>query len=224
MTSLLTKSAPEGNQLFNLNNNEDNIQPKEISNNLKNFMIELEECFKRNEKSNVNPDEIKQIFLKHSKNLTLKDYKQFCLIDKNISYTRNLISNNPYFSLIVLVWNPGQHSTIHAHGGSQCWFNVMKGCIKECRWLVNPKIDTSLNNKPTKEFIAKEGGIGYIDDSNGVHAIVNELNNDISISVHCYAPPYHETEIYSEDDGHVDKGFVVYDSIAGIPINNKKLI
>lgn len=104
------------------------------------------------------------------------------------------------------VWNPQQHSCIHAHGGSQCWFRVLRGQVKECRWLVNPKQDTSLSPvNPTKEFIANMGTIGYIDDSNGVHCIVN-MADEISVSLHCYAPPYQECACYSDETGEIFNG------------------
>ena len=52
---------------------------------------------------------------------------QFGYINTNIPYTRNLISSTTYFDLILLCWNGGQCSPIHAHAGSNCWLSVLKG-------------------------------------------------------------------------------------------------
>ena len=68
---------------------------------VKSFMHEMEECFKLGE-GRVNPDEIKQIFRKYSDKIDIKDFEPFCLADTSMTYTRNLVMNNPYFSLIAL--------------------------------------------------------------------------------------------------------------------------
>ena len=186
-----------------------------MTKDLQSFVIDLEDCFKMSE-GKVNPELVKQIFRKHADKIELKDLEQYCFADTKATNTRNLISKNPYFSLIVLVWNPQQHSSIHAHGGSQCWFRCLKGQVKECRWMVDPKHDTSLSPaKPTKEFIANVGAIGFIDDNNGVHSIVN-TQDEISVTLHCYAPPYDECACYSEETGEVYRGKVMFDTIGGV--------
>nr|CAG4709988.1 unnamed protein product [Naegleria fowleri] len=205
-------STKQPQQVSTSNNNHQ--QTIQMTPSLKSFLNDLETCF-RNGQGKVNPEEVKSIFRKYSNEMDINDFEPYCYADTTATYTRNLVMNNPYFSLIVLVWNPQQHSCIHAHGGSQCWFRVLRGQVKECRWLVNPKQDTSLSPvNPTKEFIANMGTIGYIDDSNGVHCIVN-MADEISVSLHCYAPPYQECACYSDETGEIFNGKVMFDSIGG---------
>ncbi|EFC42323.1 cysteine dioxygenase, type I [Naegleria gruberi] len=182
---------------------------------LKEFTQELEDCFKEGE-GKVNPEHVKQIFRKYLDKIDLSDLEAYCLADTRATYTRNLIFKNPYFSLIVLAWNPQQHSSIHSHAGSQCWFRCMRGQVKECRWMIDPTHDQSLcPSEPTKEFIANVNSIGYIDDNNGVHCIVN-TRDEISVTLHCYAPPYDSCACYSEETGEVYRGKVMFDSIGGV--------
>ncbi len=52
-----------------------------------------------------------------------------------LHYTRNLVDNNDELEMIVLVWQPGQASRIHDHGGSHCFVAVLQGQVFERRFL-----------------------------------------------------------------------------------------
>lgn len=44
-------------------------------------------------------------------------------------YTRSLLYKNERFEILVLHWQPGCATTIHDHGGAQCWFAVCEGAM-----------------------------------------------------------------------------------------------
>jgi hypothetical protein len=91
---------------------------------LQNFVNKLREAFRRGtEHRCVDEKEVNEIFelFTHSseenERIGLDLIQPYCYVDPTKNYTRNLITENEHFSLMVLCWNPHAKSCIHAHGG-----------------------------------------------------------------------------------------------------------
>jgi cysteine dioxygenase len=176
----------------------------------------------------VDEKEVNEIFERftHSdvdnENFALEALSAYCYVDPTKNYTRNLIIENEHFSLMVLCWNPGAKSCIHAHGGSQCWLRVMKGVVRESFWICDPNSQSKINHTtPSEVHIGRANDILYIDDNRGVHCIEN-LDNP-TISLHCYAPPYQRCKCFDSKTGTEFIGSTSFDSEYG-EIKNENLI
>ena len=53
------------------------------------------------------------------------NYRKF----KCATYTRNRVHLNEHFELVVICWEPGQASSIHDHGRSNCLYRVIQGTM-----------------------------------------------------------------------------------------------
>jgi predicted metal-dependent enzyme (double-stranded beta helix superfamily) len=53
--------------------------------------------------------------------LKSSDISKYTFWDYNKSYTRNLITTNNNFSLLLLCWSPGKESKIHNHPCDGCF-------------------------------------------------------------------------------------------------------
>ena len=66
--------------------------------------------------------------------LPLKELEPFMFwSDKR--YTRNCIVREGDFELILLCWEPGQGTSIHCHGGEECWVYMIDGMIEESNYI-----------------------------------------------------------------------------------------
>lgn len=109
-------------------------------------------------------------------------------------FTRNLISSEDSYNLLLLVWGPGHGSDIHNHGGSQCFFRIMYGEILEERY------DSNICTNLLQKVVLKEGSVGSINDDIAVHKMINIDESKVAISLHLYAPPYESVLVYQEPD------------------------
>lgn len=119
---------------------------------------------------------------------------EYCCSWSNKSYTRNCIVENEKFELILLCWEEGQKTAIHDHGGEECWVKVIQGEFRETIY----KVDEAGELKMVKSFISKAGDISYMVDFMGCHRLEN-LSNTRSMSLHLYAKPIHNCNIFEEN-------------------------
>lgn len=80
---------------------------------LENFSKLLLDAFKKgNEHKRVDEKEVNELFERftHSdvehENFALEALSPYCYVDPTKNYTRNLITENEHFSLMLLCWNP----------------------------------------------------------------------------------------------------------------------
>ena len=52
-------------------------------------------------------------------------------------YTRNCITENERFELLLLCWEEGQYTPIHDHGGEECWVKIIAGEFRETIYKEN---------------------------------------------------------------------------------------
>lgn len=121
------------------------------------------------------------------------EWQKYALFDQAKPYTRNLIATDgTTYTLLLLCWNPGQESPIHDHPCDGCWLQVLKGSVRECRY------DSQLNCIADDTF--HEQQVSYITDSMGYHKVGNNTTDIPSISLHLYAPPFHQCRVWKHTE------------------------
>jgi len=127
---------------------------------------------------------------------------------KKGAYTRNLVGfdvppgdgNKAKFTLLVLCWEKGQFSPIHDHAGSSCWVKVLQGRLQEQRF----EESEPLKLKSVTTLGPQE--VCYINDSQGIHAMGNPDSDQVTVTLHCYAPPYILCRLFDEKSGETKVG------------------
>merc|ERR1719471_1136930 len=164
----------------------------EASFSLENLIKEVEDTLSKGHYTEKHIFDKVQMLMEHY-DASTKDYQQYAIkLDEN-QYTRNLIRNSEYFTLMLLCWPPNIASPIHDHGGSECWLRVVKGHLEEAFYEI-PQRKSAI--KLRFKQVHKAGGVCFINDDQGLHSVSNPLNNEWAISLHCYVPGYVECNAY----------------------------
>lgn len=93
------------------------------------------------------------------------------------------------FEIVLNKWGAGCASALHGHGGSDCWFRVLKGEICEKRF--RPYSTKFINAVTLKEL--DESSIRDAEAFHSLHA------KDFSVSVHVYHSPIKSIQVLSRD-------------------------
>jgi len=125
-------------------------------------------------------------------------------------YARNLILRTPYFELLVLCWQPGQHSTIHDHAGALNAIRVRSG---ELTSRVFRRAAGAAPGEGPVELVA-EDHIGAGDplvgvDRGGIHQLA-DAGPEPLITVHVYAPPLQELTVFHTTSAVVERRSLRY--------------
>lgn len=126
----------------------------------------------------------------------------------NECYTRNCIFENDQFELILLCWEKGQKTPIHDHGGEECWVKIINGEFEEIIFKTSENGELEVENS----FILKEDEISYMIDFMGFHSIENIFDGR-SMSLHLYAKPIRNCNIFDEDLKAFEMKNLQYDTI-----------
>jgi len=140
--------------------------------------------------------------------IPLSTFHNFCSWSEE-SYTRNCIAENDDFELILLCWNKGQKTPIHDHGGEECWVKLLDGAFKETIFQKNESGELT----ESSSFISKAGDISYMKDFMGFHSLENIADRK-SMSLHLYAKPIRNCNVYCEDSKKIDNKNLAYDTVA----------
>ncbi len=97
------------------------------------------------------------------------------------AYTRHLLHEGDGYSVLALVWRPGQMSPVHAHR-TWCVFGV------HCGWMTETFFDrTEAGAEPVACAARRAGDVGGGPASpEAIHRLAN-LGTEVAISVHVYA-------------------------------------
>lgn len=152
-------------------------------------------------------DEVMSLFRKNHLSVELLDPYIFF---SDARYTRNLIHKTPDFELLLLCWKPGQHSPVHAHEGEKCFMRVELGSLQFVDYKEEPPTSSTLVKKTTTR-IGKEG---YIDGPAEIHSVTNTTGHD-ALSLHLYARPFEQCDIYDLNTNQKMKITLGYHSIHG---------
>jgi cysteine dioxygenase len=126
-------------------------------------------------------------------------------------YTRNCIAENEDFELILICWKKGQTTAIHDHGGEECWVYFVEGDFREHVYeeTENGKL------KIVKTTNAKPGDVTYMIDFMGFHNLENRSNKR-SMSLHLYAKPIKNCNVYDSKKNTFVRKELSYDSVEGV--------
>ena len=112
------------------------------------------------------------------------DWQHFALTDNSSNYTRNLVDKgNGKSNLLICVWNPSRGSPIHDHASAHCIMKILKGSLKETRYLW-PDENIQEPPKVLQEQIFGREEVTYMSDTLGLHAISNPDPENIAVSLH----------------------------------------
>ncbi|KAI9641291.1 hypothetical protein NHQ30_010092 [Ciborinia camelliae] len=151
------------------------------------------------------------------------EWQKYAHANPNKQYTRNLVAEvEGVFNLLMLVWTPGKESKVHDHAASHCLMKIMKGGLRETRW-VTPVDGASVHGDEMEVHGVRDykmDKVAYMCDDMGLHSIANPSNTEYAVSLHLYTPPnaaLHGCHIFDPLTGvktHVPPG--AYDSVRGV--------
>jgi len=130
-------------------------------------------------------------------------------------YTRHLVHKSAEVEILVLCWAAGSRAPIHGHEGELCWARVERGALSFTNYREVSR--RPLHVTPAGPAIV--GGAGHLDGPADLHAVENLPGfGGPAVSVHVYAKPYDECDIYDLAEGVVQRVRLRYDSVpAGFP-------
>ena len=143
-----------------------------------------------------------------SLDLQKEQLEKYCYFNRDF-YTRNLVHKEKGFELMVVCWSPGQKAPIHGHEGEKCWARIQKGSLQ----VGNYKEISSdpMNLDLVERVLAKKG---YLDGPADIHSVEN-ISNDIAVSLHVYARPFGSCDIYDLENGVKNRIQLQYHSMFG---------
>jgi predicted metal-dependent enzyme (double-stranded beta helix superfamily) len=123
-------------------------------------------------------------------------------------YTRHLIFKNADVEVLVLCWPSGVRAPVHGHEGELCWARVERGRLRFTSYRELSRMPLRL--EPQRSL---DGGPGHLDGPADIHAVANEPEFGAdAVTVHVYARPYDECDIYDVEAGVVQRVRLRYDS------------
>ncbi len=161
----------------------------------------LIECF-----DDAEPSE--QVSVLKNMNIPISEFEKYATWQEDC-YTRNCIARKDGFEFILLCWSKGASTPIHGHAGQNCWVYQVSGEVRERRYNETPH-----GFEVTNEAILNEGRITYMHDRMGYHTLEN-ISNDVSMTLHVYANPIDRCKVYNEDIAAFEVKEMEYDSIEG---------
>ncbi len=112
------------------------------------------------------------------------------------TYARNLVYRTEHIELLMLCWLPGNRTPIHDHGGQRAWISMHTGELTFNTYapIIDERKLPVLTNDAEPQIA---GELLYIDDSIGIHSIVNASRKP-AISMHLYAAPMKKCRMWDE--------------------------
>lgn len=125
-------------------------------------------------------------------------------------YTRNLIHKCPMYELILMCWAPHQKSPIHGHEGEKCFLRVQAGELLFTNYAMQEK-GAEVILEPLNSAIGRPG---FVDGPAIIHRVANESDSP-AISLHLYARPFAQCDIFDEKAHTKQRATLGYDSEGG---------
>jgi cysteine dioxygenase len=108
-----------------------------------------------------------------------------------------------------LCWDAGVTSSIHGHGGKNCWVYQLQGTVDEIRYK---KEEECL--KETHRTTLTPGGLTYMHDRMGYHSIANN-STERAMTLHIYASPIISCEVYNDSKACFEMKEMSYHTFKG---------
>jgi cysteine dioxygenase len=121
-------------------------------------------------------------------------------------YTRNCVMRTDTYELILICWDANSETPIHDHGGQDCWVYQAAGELTEIRFA-----EENGDLVETNRMTLKPNGLTYMEDTMGYHQLINE-NKERGYTLHLYAKPIDECEVFNEDKQCFETKEMVYDT------------
>lgn len=125
-------------------------------------------------------------------------------------YTRNLLHRRPEYEILLLCWMPNQASPIHGHEGEKCWMRVEAGELHFTDYESREDGGRSL----VEARHSATGGPGFVDGPAVIHRVANETNLP-AMSLHLYARPFTQCDVFDRESKSKKKVELSYDSMHG---------
>ncbi|KAF7490113.1 Cysteine dioxygenase type 1 [Sarcoptes scabiei] len=158
------------------------------------------------ESDKVDVDELKELMASYKSKPS--EWYRYVKLSKT-RYTRILIDGgNGKYNLMLLCWPPTLGSSIHNHPDSHCILKVLGGSLTEVRYRLpntNGEMIIDCENE-----LSEQNSVAYINDSIGLHRVVNRDDFQPAFSLHLYCPPFDKCRVFDERTGqhqHVDCSF-----------------
>lgn len=112
-------------------------------------------------------------------------------------YTRNCLVRTEDFEVVLICWEKGQQSYIHDYAANEAWIHPISGSLKEERFLWSEAEDTL---HKVSSVTLNKGDYNYMSDKINIHRYTN-VGENRTVSLHLYAKPVTEWNIYTEEGG-----------------------
>ena len=122
-------------------------------------------------------------------------------------YTRNCIAREDDFEFILLCWDSNSKTKIHDHAGQNCWIYQIQGDMRETRFK-----ESDEGFEITHDTVLREGKVSYMHDRMGYHSLEN-ISGGRSMTLHIYASPIDQCQVYNEDTSSFEVVEMEYDTI-----------
>ncbi len=130
-------------------------------------------------------------------------------------YARHLVHKSADVEILVLCWSRGAAAPIHGHEGELCWARVERGRLRFTSYRELHRTPPRL--EPLGPSV--DATRGHLDGPADIHAVENLYGfGDDAVSVHVYARPYEECDIYDLEQGVVRRVRLHYDSMPAEPL------
>jgi len=130
-----------------------------------------------------------------------------CLVPASGCYARHLLYQDPEmrFAVVVMVWQPGQRTPIHDHGGVWCVEGVYQGRIRVNRYDLEGIVEKSVARLRCREIIERgTGTAGALIPPVDYHRIENPFERT-AITLHTYGGEMTSCHVFMpRDDGSYD--------------------
>ncbi len=118
-------------------------------------------------------------------------------------YTRNLLYHCPRYEILLLCWSPDQVSPIHGHEGEKCWMRMEVGNLHFTNY------DKEIKQESHYDLTA-----GNVDGPAFIHKVTNS-SKEPAMSLHLYAKPFKECDVFNAETGEASRCGMRYYSING---------
>lgn len=142
-----------------------------------------------------------------------EDWREFALFRPE-SYTRNLVSRDQRFELLLLCWGARQVSPIHNHEGQDCWMAVLDGEVEEVQYCTPEEVRPG-PLEPRGAKALGRGQVAFIRDDIALHLVRSAHQDRPAVSLHLYATPYDECSCYCPETGTVTRQSLTNHSVRG---------
>ncbi len=135
--------------------------------------------------------------------------------DAGQPYTRTLLHKNANFELLALHWQTGTLTSLHDHGGKQCWFAVVAGnmTVENYRRVDDSTTAGYARVSRLGEMLLDPGAIDYRADDADVHRCIAVAK---TTTLHLYATPLGIYHVFDEQRNTIAETASNYDAIIAV--------